>query len=174
VPMNRAFLATGGLGESDVTPVMVPNPIRLADDFTSGASDMFFFAFGAAKLREVDATVGGVRALDIKADGMDAARKFLPEGYLTTVQPGPFYVGVDRPISVFTWDNMVFTNAKVKDEVVYKIVETLIANKADLIAVQPALREFSADALYKNFEIPYHPGALKYFADHKIEAKLLK
>ena len=85
--------------------------------------------------------------------------------------PNPFFIGVDHPMGVYTWDNMIFTNSKVKDEVVYKMIETLENNKADLVAIQPALREFSAAALYKAYDIPYHPGALKYFKDHKIEAK---
>jgi TRAP-type uncharacterized transport system substrate-binding protein len=38
-------------------------------------------------------------------------------------------------------------------------------NKADLVAVQPALRDFSAAGLYKQYDIPYHPGALKYFQE---------
>jgi TRAP-type uncharacterized transport system substrate-binding protein len=90
---------------------------------------------------------------------------------LTPAAPGPFFVGVEKPMGVYTYDNMLFTSAKVKDEVVYKVIETLEANKADLVAIQPALREFSAAALYKKYDIPYHPGALKYFSDHKIEAK---
>src|SRR6476619_3341241 len=95
-PMIKAILATGGLTEKDVTPVLIPNVIRGADDFTSGAADMFFFAFGAPKVREVDATVGGIRALEIPASGMPAAKKILPEGYLTPAQPGPFFIGVDH------------------------------------------------------------------------------
>jgi TRAP-type uncharacterized transport system substrate-binding protein len=43
-----------------------------------------------------------------------------------------------------------------------------------LVAIQPALREFSAAALYKSYGIPYHPGALKYFKDHNIQAKALQ
>jgi TRAP-type uncharacterized transport system substrate-binding protein len=56
----------------------------------------------------------------------------------------------------------------VKDDVIYKIIEVLDANKSDLVTVQPALREFSAASLYKDYPIPYHPGALKYFKDHNI------
>ena len=173
-PMVRAILATGGLTEKDVTPVLIPNVIRGADDFTSGAADMFFFAFGAPKVREVDATVGGIRALEIPESGMAAAKKILPEGYLTPAAPNPFFVGVEKPMNVYTWDNMVFTNAKVSDDTVYKIIETLENNKADLISIQPALREFSAAGLYKNYNIPYHPGALKYFKEHNIQAKALQ
>ena len=172
--LARGILATGGLTEKDVSPVLVPNVIRGADDFASGASDMLFFAFGAPKVREVDATVGGIRALEISESGMPASRKIFPYGYLTQANPGPFFVGVTKPMKVYAWDNMLFTNAKVKNEVVIKMIETLEKNKADLVAVQPALREFSAAGLYKKYNIPYHPGALKYFADHKIEAKALQ
>lgn len=173
-PMIRAILATGGLTEKDVTPVLIPNVIRGADDFTSGAADMFFFAFGAPKVREVDATVGGIRALEIPESGMTAAKKILPEGYLTPAASNPFFIGVEKPMNVYTWDNMIFTNAKVSDDAVYKFIDTLENNKADLVAIQPALREFSAAALYKSYNIPYHPGALKYFKDHNIQAKALQ
>ncbi len=44
--------------EKDIKPVLVPNVIRSADDFVSGAADAFYFAFGAPKVREVDVTVG--------------------------------------------------------------------------------------------------------------------
>ena len=60
----RAQLATAGLTEADVKPVLVPNVVRSADEFMGGNADMFSFAFGGPKVREADATVGGVRALD--------------------------------------------------------------------------------------------------------------
>ncbi len=173
-PMIKAILATGGLTEKDVTPVLIPNVIRGADDFTSGAADMFFFAFGAPKVREVDATVGGIRALEIPESGMAAAKKIVPQGYLTPAAPNPFFVGVEKPMGVYSWDNMIFTNAKVSDEVVYKLIDTLAKNKPDLISIQPALRDFSPAALYTAYEIPYHPGALKYFKEHNIQAKAVK
>lgn len=169
--LTQAILATGGLTQKDISPVLVPNVVRGADDFSSGAADMFFFAFGAPKVREVDATVGGIRALEIPEGGLANARKIFADGYLTPATPSPFFVGVEKPMPVYTWDNMLFTNASVKDEVIYKIIETMENNKADLVAIQPALREFSAASLYKKYDIPYHPGALKYFKDHKIEAK---
>ncbi len=79
--LARAILAIGGLTEKDVTPVLVPNVVRGADSFASGDTDVFFFAFGAPKVREVDATVGGIRALDIPASGMPAAKKIFSYGY---------------------------------------------------------------------------------------------
>ena len=88
IDLLTAMLATAGLTEKDVKPVLVPNVVRGADDFASGAADMFFFAFGAPKVREVDASVGGIRVLDIDEKGMAAARKVMPYGYLTPCSPG--------------------------------------------------------------------------------------
>ena len=173
-PMIKAILASGGLTEKDVTPVLIPNVVRGADDFTAGASDMFFFAFGAPKVREVEATVGGIRALEISESGMAEAKKIVPEGYLTPAAPNPFFIGVEKPMGVYSWDNMIFTSSKVSDEVVYKLIDTMTKNKDDMVSIQPALREFSPAALYTAYDIPYHPGALKYFKDNNISARALK
>jgi TRAP transporter TAXI family solute receptor len=170
-PMSRAILAAGGLSEKDIKPVLVPNVMRSADDFLAGASDMYMFAFGAPKVREVDVTVGGTRFLEIDdKPGMAEARKISPFGYLSDIAPGPIFVGVEKPMKTYTIDNILFTHAKVSDDVVYKLIETMENNKADMIAVAPNLREFSASNLYKDYKFPIHPGALKYFKDKNIAA----
>jgi TRAP transporter TAXI family solute receptor len=170
----QAMLATAGLAISDVTPVPVPNVVRGADDFLSGNADTFMFGFGAPKVREVDATVGGVRALEISDAGMTASHKIFPYGYLSEVSPGPVYIGVAQKMKVYSYDNMLFTNAKVKDEIVYKMVEIMDKNGADMAAVQPVLRGFTAAALYKQYDIPYHPGALKYFKEKGLKAQAIQ
>jgi TRAP transporter TAXI family solute receptor len=170
-PMSRAILAAGGLTEKDIKPVLVPNVMRSADDFVGGASDMYMFAFGAPKVREVDVTVGGTRFLEIDdKPGMAEARKISPFGYLSDIAPGPIFIGVEKPMKTYTIDNILFTHAKVSDEVVYKLIETMENNKADMIAVAPNLREFTASNLYKDYKFAIHPGALKYFKDKNIAA----
>ena len=174
-PLSRAILATGGLTEKDIKPVLVPNVVRSADDFAAGAADMFMFAFGAPKVREVDVSVGGTRFLEIpESPGMAEARKIQPYGYLSDVAPGPIFIGVEKPMKVYTIDNLLFTHAKVPDDVVYKVMATMEANKDDMIVVAPNLREFSAAGLHKQYDFPYHPGAAKYFKERKIEAKAIQ
>ena len=165
----RAMLATGGLTENDIKPVLVPNVVRSADDFIGGAADMFYFAFGAPKVREVDASVGGIRVLEMDASKMADARKIMPYGYATDVAPGPVFVGVEKPMKVYTFDNIVFTSAKAPDEFVYKVLDALEKNKAELVSVQPVLREFTPAFGYKQYNISYHPGALKYYNEHNIK-----
>jgi TRAP transporter TAXI family solute receptor len=171
--LTRAMLATAGLTERDVKAVLVPNVVRGADDFAGGASDMFFFAFGGPKVREVDASIP-LRVLEVDEKGMPAARKVTPYGFLTSVQPGPIYIGVEKPMKVYSFDNLFLVNAKVSDDMAYKILDTLEKNRADLAAVQPVLRAFSAANGYKKYGMPYHPGALKYYKEHNIQPKALE
>jgi TRAP transporter TAXI family solute receptor len=165
-PVARAMLATAGLTESDIKPVLVPNVIRSADDFVAGNADMFFFAFGAAKIREVDVTVGGIRVLEIDDKGMPAARKVMPWGYLSNATPGPMFAGVEKPMKIYSFDNVIITHAGVPDDFVYKVLATMEQHKEDLVAVQPVLRDFTGAFAYKDYGgVPYHSGAIKYFKD---------
>ena len=169
----RAMLATAGLTEKDVKPVLVPNVVRSVDDFISGAADMFYFAFGAPKVREADASVGGIRVLDMDVSKMADARKIMPWGYATQVAPGPIFVGVEKPMKVYSFDNVLITSAKTPDAVIQKILETLEKNKADLVTVQPVLREWTPAFGYKKYGVAYHPGALKFFKEHNLSPQAL-
>ena len=173
-PVWRAQLATAGLTEADVKPVLVPNVVRSADEFMAGNADMFSFAFGGPKVKEADATVGGIRALEIDDQGMAAARKIMPWGYLTQIGPGPIFTGVDKPMKVYSFDNVLITSAKTPDDFVYKVLDLMEKNKDDLVAVQPVLREFSAANAYKQYNVPYHPGALKFFKERNLTAKAVE
>jgi len=170
---TRAMLATAGLSEADVKAVLVPNVVRGADDFIAGNADMFYFAFGGPKVREADATVGGLRVLDMDEAGMPAARKIMAYGYASPVTPGPIFIGVEKPMKVYAFDNVLITSSKVKDDLIYKVLETMEKNKDDLVAVQPVLREFTPAFGYAQYAMPYHPGAIKFFKDRNLSARPL-
>ncbi len=169
--VSRAILATGDLTEKDIQPVMVPNVMRSADDFMSGAADMFFFAFGGPKVREVDATRRRhPRARDRRRPTWPAARKITPYGYLTEVLPGS-----DLHRRKQADEGLRFRQSAVHTRQDPGRVRSTSSsrrwksNKDDLVAVQPVLREFAAAYLYKKYDMPYHPAAIKYFKDKGIE-----
>ena len=170
----RSMLATANLTDADIKPVLVPNVVRSADEFMAGNADMFSFAFGGPKVKEADATVGGIRALTIDDKNFAAARKIMPWAYLTDIAPGPIFTGVDKPMKVYSFDNVLIVSAKVPDDFVYKVLDLMVKNKDELVAVQPVLREFSAETAYKQYGVPYHPGALKYFKEKNLTAKAVE
>jgi TRAP-type uncharacterized transport system substrate-binding protein len=71
-------------------------------------------------------------------------------------------------MKIYSFDNLIFTNAKISEAFVHKVLETMLNNKDELIAVQPVLREFSAAFGHKQYEVPYHAGAVKYFKEHNV------
>ena len=68
-------------------------------------------------------------------------------------------------------DYILFTNSKMKDESSPRSSTRWRTTRPDMVAVAPAMNDFSVDTMYRKHDMTYHPGALKYFQDHKIEAK---
>jgi hypothetical protein len=166
----RAMLATAGLTEADVRPVLVPNVVRSADDFMAGNADMFYFAFGGRRCaRPTPRSAASACSTWTRRACRPRARSC--RGVTRPRSGRPDLHRRRQADEVYSFDNVLLTHAKVKDEIIYKILEMLEANKPDLIAVQPVLREFSSEAGYKQYGMPYHPGALKYFKERNLAAK---
>jgi TRAP transporter TAXI family solute receptor len=165
VTLNRvlqALLATGGLTEADIEPVLVPNVVRGADDFSAGRVDAAFFAMGSGKVAEADAAVGGLRFLPV-SDAPEAVARMqaiLPQAYVTKVQPVPNLAGVDEPINAMAYDYMLVAGAHVSDERVAEIVRLLHDNKDALAESFGGFRSFRPDAMHVDIGVPYHDGAV--------------
>lgn len=161
-PVLQALLATGNVTEADIKPVLVPNVVRGADDFSAGRVEAAFFAIGSGKVAEADAAVGGLRFLPISDDTGAEGRMqaILPQAYVTTVQPGPSLAGIDAPLRAMAYDYMLVAGAHVSDEMVEKVVKVLNAHKAELVESFAGFRGFDPAAMNIDIGVPYHPGAV--------------
>jgi uncharacterized protein len=167
-----AIIATGGLSRSDVVPVLVPNVVRGADDFIDGKTDGGFFALGAAKVSEVDKTVGGIRYLSVPDDpkALAAMQKIMPYAYVKLVSPSPAYVGLDGPTRLMAYDYLVAVGAHVKDDTVYRIAKAMYENKSKLADSLRAFNGWDPQTISKTMPASYHPGSLKFFKDKGLSA----
>jgi hypothetical protein len=168
--LNRvvdAILATGGLTGKDIVPVLVPNVIRGADDFAEGKADGGFFALGAAKVAEVDKSVGGIRYLPVADDpaAVAAMQKIFQYAYVTTVNPSPAFAGLAGPTKLMAYDYLVVAGSHVKDDVVYRIAKAMHENKPKLVESLRAFGGFNPAGMYKDNPAPYHPGAVKFYKE---------
>lgn len=161
-------LANAGMTYADVEQVPVPNVVKGADDFAAGKTDVFFFAVGAGKVKETDAKVGGIRAIPIDPSPEAVARmkKHVPPAEAKLYKPSPVNVGVLEPTHIMAYDYMMLTNAKVPDDVVYRVLKAMHDNKKDLAASFPALNQFAPDRMAKNIRgVAVHPGAIKLYKE---------
>jgi hypothetical protein len=168
LPLLDAMYATVGMTRKDVKPVQVPNVVAGADIFASGKVDMFFFAIGAPKPREVDAAVGGIRMLSLPntPQALAAVKKHYPHGYLRLEQPGPGNVGVLEPSYSLAYDALVFAGSKTPDEVAYQAARVMYENAKEMGEGAPPLRLFDPKQMAKDASpLAYHPGAVKFYKE---------
>ena len=134
--------------------------------------DAFFWVGGlpTAAVTDLGATPGVKIKLIDHADLVGKMSGKYGALYAASVIPAKTYPGQDQDNAIAVVWNILVTNDKLPDDLAYTIVKTIFDKKADLVAVH---RE--ADAIdYKsqakeNSPVPWHPGALKYFAEHGVK-----
>ena len=168
MPLIKAHFDAVGLKDSDIVPVPVPAVVRGADDFAAGKTDIFFFAVGSAKVTEVDAAVGGIRAIPFPdSPAVQASfKKNFPPAYIEMVRPRPGLAAIPEPTPIMAYDGVMVTNASVPEDVVYKVTKALFENSEIVAKASPTLGAFSQKTMAKKTDpIQYHPGAVKYFRE---------
>ena len=70
------------------------------------------------------------------------------------------------PTNLIAFDMVLITNAKVSDDVVYRVAKALHDGKEDLVATFPPFALFQPQNMAKVLEgVPLHPGAMKYYRE---------
>jgi TRAP transporter TAXI family solute receptor len=163
-----AHLVNAGLTYGDVVEILAPNIVKSADDFMAGKVDAFTFGLGAAKVKEVTAAVGPLRALPMETepDAVARMRAVLPGAYPMTIEPTPIFPEIIAPMPMMAFDMALVTNAEIGEEIVYKTVKTLHTKARELGDTFAGLRRFQPDAMAIKYEgLTYHPGAVKYYRE---------
>jgi len=164
----EAHLALGNLTFNDVKQVPAANVVNGADDFGAGKTDVFFFATGSAKVKEIDVKVGGLRAISVEnsRDAVARAEKILPGAYVMSVKPGPNMDGVLGPTNVVAFDFLLMTHTRVSEDVVYRVTKALHGNKQTLVDTFAGMRTFDPDNMARAYPpLEYHPGAVKFYKE---------
>jgi TRAP transporter TAXI family solute receptor len=170
LPLLDAMYAAVGMTRKEMQPVQVPNVVLGADTFAAGRADMFFFAIGAAKPKEVDASVG-IRMLPIPktAQAEAAIKEHFPPGYLRLERPSPVNVGVLEPGHSLAYDALVFASAKTPENIAYQTAKVMHDNAKEMGEAFGPLRLFDPKVMAKDFgPLQFHPGAVKYYKEMRM------
>ena len=134
--------------------------------------DAFFWVGGlpTAAVTDLGATPGVKIKLIDHSEVVDKMNAKYGNLYITDVIPAKTYPGQDTDNKISTVQNILITNDKMSDDTAYAIVKLIFDKKADLVAVHKEAENF--DYKYQrtnNSPVPWHPGAVKYFADKGIK-----
>ena len=162
----KAFLANAGLTYQDVKSVPVPNFPRMWNSFKQGTTDATIVVVGSKVNREMHATVkGGVQFISFDIAKLGAMQKWMPGMNLTPVEPSPKLPGVAGTTNIMVYDYTFFAAKGTADALVYEAVKGLHASEKQLLASGPFWRGFTGKRMGNDVDIPYHPGAIKFYKE---------
>jgi TRAP transporter TAXI family solute receptor len=136
--------------------------------------DAFFWSGGVptAAVTDLAATPGmKIKLLD-HADAIPNLVKKYGSLYVKGVIPAKSYPNQDKDVHVADVWNVLLVHEKMDEKLAYDVVKTLFEKKADLVAVHSEAANLDLKSQYQGASpLPFHPGAMKYFAEMGLKPK---
>jgi uncharacterized protein len=147
-------------------------PEKSVDAIKDGKLDAVFFVAGipVSSFLDLGATPGTKIKLIDHADTVEKMNAKYGPLYVKDTIPAKSYPGQDTVNAVATVQNLIVVRADMPADIAYNIVKIIFDKKEELIQVHREAASF--DLKYQSKEaatIPYHPGAIKYFAEKGIK-----
>ena len=139
-----------------------------------GKIDAFFWVGGlpTAAVTDLANTPNTKIKMIDHADAVAAMNKKYGNLYVEDVIPKSTYKGMDADNKQATVMNILVANASMDDATAYNIVKTIFEKRDDLIAVHKEAANFKFENQKASATpIPFHPGALKYFAEKGVKVE---
>ena len=137
-----------------------------------GKIDAFFWVGGlpTAGVTDLANTPGTKLKMIDHADTVAAMNKKYGDLYIEDVIPKDMYKGMDSDNKQATVMNILVTHESMDDKTAYNIVKTIFDRRDDLIASHKEAMNFKLENQKSAASpIPFHPGAVKYFAEKGIK-----
>jgi hypothetical protein len=134
--------------------------------------DAFFWVGGlpTAAVTDLGATPGVKLKLIDHADAVAKMNAKYGDLYITDVIPPKIYPGQDKESHIATVWNILVSTDKLSDNLAYKVDQIIFDKKSDLVDVHKEAENIDYKYQLKgNSPVPWHPGALKYFADKHVK-----
>ncbi len=134
--------------------------------------DAFFWVGGlpTAAVTDLGATPGVKLKLVDHADVVEKMNAKYGALYVRDVIPARTYPGQEKDNPQSTVWNILVTNDKMTDDVAYDVTKIIFDHKTELVSVHSEAANIEYKYQVKtNSPVPWHPGALKYFAEQGVK-----
>ena len=164
-------LANGGMVYDDFKKVPVASFVAGIKALGDGLVDVALVSLnsGAGKQAAVKLQGRGglcYISLDNSDEGVASFKKFLPAGNVVSLKQNENINGLQKGganLMRIPW--MMLTNGDVSEDLVYKMTKSIAEGKDALKASFGAFARANVATMAPANEVPYHPGALKYYAE---------
>jgi len=139
-----------------------------------GKIDAFFWVGGlpTAAVTDLANTPGTTLKMVDHADMVPKMNEKYGELYIQDTIPMSVYKGMSTDNQQATVWNILVVHESMDDKTAYNIVKTIFDKRDDLIAVHKEAASFKLEnQKVSATPVPYHPGAVKYFAERGVTLK---
>ncbi|MBE6733656.1 MAG: TAXI family TRAP transporter solute-binding subunit [Ruminococcaceae bacterium] len=164
------ILAAAGLKETDIKP-QYQSFAESADALKDGKIDAAFIVAGppTPAIQELCTTS---KAYLIPIDGVIAEKLMEDSPYYTTFKiPANTYNGQTEDVTTVTVKATLIVSKSATEDDVYEITKSIFDNIDDIKEAHAKGSELSLQNATDGMTAPFHPGAIKYFAEKGITVK---
>jgi TRAP transporter TAXI family solute receptor len=136
--------------------------------------DAFFWVGGlpTAAVTDLANTPGVKLKLIDHADLVPAMNKKHGELYVADVIPKDIYHGLDKDNRIASVNNLLVAHENMDDKTAYAIVKAVFDHKDELVRTHKEAENIKLENQKSGASpVPWHPGAVKYFAEKGIKLK---
>lgn len=147
-------------------------PAESTNAMKDGKLDGYFFAGGppVAAITDLAATQGVKVKLIDHADLVPKITAKYGPVYSQSIVKAGSYPGQDKDSKVLAIWNLLIVKSTMPDQEAYTITKTLWENREELVATHKAATDMTPENQKLAYSpVPFHPGALKYFAEKGIK-----
>ncbi len=141
----------------------------MSNQLADGLIDAFPFCAGIpiAAYSELDNSKE-VTLFTFTAAEIAAIKKALPEMSDATIPKGTYKSQTEDHKTVGVY-NFFIVHKEIDDDTAYKITKAVLENNAEMVRGHAAAKETLMENWTKNAFLPFHPGAVKYYAEKGIK-----
>jgi TRAP transporter TAXI family solute receptor len=146
-------------------------PAAAADALKDGKLDAFFWSSGAPQATVLDLATSSRQRMRLvpNAEVLPALqRRHGPTLFFAADIPAGVYPGVPNPIATVGAANVLAVDAALNESLAYEILRALFDHGTELQAIHPAARELSLATAVAPAPAPFHPGAIRLYAERGV------
>lgn len=113
------------------------------------------------------ASARDIKMVPIPDDGLAKMQEINP-GYKRIFIKAGSYPGQDEDVPTIGYATHIIAQCSLDADVVYNVLKSITANKADLEAIAKAMKATTLEVMASDNGVPLHPGAEKFFKDQGV------
>jgi uncharacterized protein len=102
---------------------------------------------------------------------VDQLREKYGPVYTAFALPQATYAGLEADVPGIGIGNILFVNASMPVDLAYNLLNTIFSNLEEVRTIHPEAEKLTLEAAISGSSIPFHPGAIKFYAEQGVWAE---